>query len=139
MNTFENNLIVNNDGLQEGKRILAENNFFQDLVKLMENEEFKTFFKKHMFDWSSVKSTVIYMKLYDEFKTKYKNITDSELQESIVVYLLCKIMRNKDLRTFSIKTIDDIYTKGRKDFFAELEDFIEKKTIKVRISFLIIF
>jgi hypothetical protein len=131
MNTFENNLIVNNDGLQEGKRILAENNFFQDLVKLMENEEFKTFFRKHMFDWSSVKSTVIYMKLYDEFKTKYKNITDDELQESIVVYLLCKIMRNKDLRTFSIKTIDDIYTKGRKDFFAELEDFIEKKQLKL--------
>ena len=131
MNTFENKLIVNNDGLQEGKRILTENNFFQDLVKLMENEEFKTFFRKHMFDWSSVKSTVIYMKLYDEFKTKYKNITDDELQESIVVYLLCKIMRNKDLRTFSIKTIDDIYTKGRKDFFIELEDFIEKKQLKL--------
>jgi hypothetical protein len=131
MNTFENNLLINNNGLQEGKRILAENNFFQDLVKLMENEEFKTFFRKHMFDWSSVKSTVIYMKLYDEFKTKYKNITDDELQESIVVYLLCKIMRNKDLRTFSIKTIDDIYTKGRKDFFDELEDFIEKKQLKL--------
>ena len=82
-----------------------------------------------MFDWSSVKSTVIYMKLYDEFKTKYKNITDSELQESIVIYLLCKIMRNKDLRTFSIKTIDNIYSDERKDFFQELENFIDKKQL----------
>ena len=84
-----------------------------------------------MFDWASVKSTVIYMKLYDEFKTKYKKLTDDELQESIVVYLLCKIMRNKDLRTFSIKTIDEIYMKGRKDFFEEMEDFIEKKQLKL--------
>ena len=70
-------------------------------------------------------------KLYDEFKTKYKNITDSELQESIVVYLLCKIMRNKDLRTFSIKTIDNIYSDERKDFFQELENFIDKKQLKL--------
>ena len=131
MNKINNNILVSHNGLEEGERILSENNFFQDLVKLMENEEFKTFFKKHMFDWSSVKSTVIYMKLYDEFKTKYKKLTDEELQESIVVYLLCKIMRNKDLRTFSIRTIDDIYTKGRRDFFKELEDFIEKKQLKL--------
>ena len=128
---MEQNMIISENNLQEGKRILKENTFFQDLVKLMENEEFKRFFKKHMFDWSSVKSTVIYMKLYDEFKTKYKKLTDEELQESIVVYLLCKIMRNKDLRTFSIRTIDDIYTKGRRDFFKELEDFIEKKQLKL--------
>lgn len=129
MNKINNSILVSQNGLEEGRRILAENNFFQDLVKLMENEEFKTFFRKHMFDWASVKSTVIYMKLYDEFKTKYKNITDSELQESIVVYLLCKIMRNKDLRTFSIKTIDNIYSDERKDFFQELENFIDKKQL----------
>ena len=128
---MEQNLIISENSLQEGNRILKENTFFQDLVKLMENEEFKTFFRKHMHDWTSVKSTVIYMKLYDEFKTKYKNLTDEDLQESIIIYLLCKIMRNKDLRTFSIRTIDDIYTKGRRDFFKELEDFIEKKQLKL--------
>jgi len=126
---MENQIIKADKNIKEGMRILNENHFFQDLVKLMENEEFKKFFKKHMCDWTSVKSTVIYMKLYDEFKTKYKNITDNDLQESIVVYLLCKIMRNKDLRTFSIKTIDDIYTEGHKNFFNELEVFIEQKKL----------
>tara|TARA_Y100000591_G_C21366399_1_gene466609 strand:+ start:91 stop:489 length:399 start_codon:yes stop_codon:yes gene_type:complete len=129
MSKINNNILVSQNSLIEGQRILSENNFFKDLVKLMENEEFKTFFRKHMCDWVSVKSTVIYMKLYDEFKTKYKNITDSELQESIVIYLLCKIMRNKDLRTFSIKTIDNIYSDERKDFFQELENFIDKKQL----------
>tara|TARA_B100000795_G_C22757630_1_gene422200 strand:- start:276 stop:680 length:405 start_codon:yes stop_codon:yes gene_type:complete len=111
----------------EGDRLLKENDFFQDLVSLMENEQFKIFFKKHMFDWTSVKSTVIYMKLYDELKTKYKKITDTELEESIVVYLLSKIMRDKNLRPFSIKTVDKIYETGKGDFFEELDGYIKKK------------
>ena len=111
----------------EGDRLLKENDFFQDLVSLMENEQFKIFLKKHMFDWTSVKSTVIYMKLYDELKTKYKKITDTELEESIVVYLLSKIMRDKNLRPFSIKTVDKIYETGKGDFFEELDGYIKKK------------
>ena len=111
----------------EGDRLLKENEFFQDLVSLMENEQFKLFFKKHMFDWSSVKSTVIYMKLYDEFKNKYKKITNNELEESIVVYLLSRIMRDKTLRPLSIKTVDRLYETGKGDFFEELDIYIKKK------------
>jgi len=111
----------------KGNKMLDENEFFRDLVALMENEQFKNFFKKHMFDWTSVKSTVIYMKLYNELKTKYKKVTNDELEQSIVVYLLTKIMRDKTLRPVSIKTIDKLYENGKGDFFNELENHINKK------------
>lgn len=132
MNTFENQIITNKDKNRlEGERILSENSFFQDLVALMENEQFKTFFKKHMSNWIDVKSTIIYMKLYDEFKRKYKKITKEELEESITVYLLCKLMRDKDLRPFSIKTIDKHYEKGKGNYFKELESFITNKKLQL--------
>ena len=84
-----------------------------------------------MSNWIDVKSTIIYMKLYDEFKRKYKKITKEELEESITVYLLCKLMRDKDLRPFSIKTIDKHYEKGRGNYFKELESFITNKKLQL--------
>lgn len=134
MNTFENQIINRDNSKIEGERILDENEFFKDLVSLMENPEFKRFFKKHLCDWISVKSTITYMKLYDEFKKKYKKITDSELEDSIVVYLLSRIMRNNELRPFSIKTIDKMYEKGRIDFFEELENYIENRETQLLLE-----
>ena len=83
-----------------------------------------------MCSWADIKSTVIYMKLYSEFKDKYKEISDEELDKSIVVYILSHIMRSNDLRPFSIKTIDKYYEKGRRknDFFKDLELFLNKKS-----------
>jgi hypothetical protein len=134
MDTFENQIINRDNSKVEGERMLNENEFFKDLVSLMENPEFKRFFKKHLSDWVSVKSTIIYMKLYDEFKLKYKKITDKELEESIVVYLLSRIMRNKELRPFSIKTIDKMYETGEIDFFKELENYIENRETQLLLE-----
>lgn len=134
---FVENQIVTQGSVSkiEGERILSNNDFFQDLVALMENEQFKKFFKKHMSNWMEVKSTVIYMKLYDEFKSKYKKITKEELESSIVVYLLSKLMRDKDLRPFSIRTIDKHYKKGKGNYFKELEQFINKKELPLKLEF----
>ena len=134
---FVENQIVTQDSVSkiEGERILSNNDFFQDLVTLMENDQFKKFFKKHMSNWMEVKSTVIYMKLYDEFKSKYKKITKEELESSIVVYLLSKLMRDKDLRPFSIRTIDKHYEKGKGNYFKELEQFINKKELPLKLEF----
>jgi len=132
---MENQIITtSNKNKQEGERILSENSFFQDLVELMENKQFKKFFRKHMSNWVDVKSSIIYMKLYDEFKKKYKKITKEELEESITVYLLCKLMRDKDLRPFSINTIDKHYKTGKGNYFKELESFITNKKLQLEDS-----
>ena len=69
-----------------------------------------------MSNWIEVKSSITYMKLYKEFKDKYKKLTNEELDKSIIVFLMCQIMRDKQLRPFSIKTVDDVYN-NKKELF----------------------
>ena len=129
--TTRNLGLLNNSKIKsEGEKKLQNNDFFKDLTDLMEDEKFVRFFNKWMCSWADIKSTVIYMKLYSEFKDKYKEISNEELDKSIIVYILSHIMRNKDLRPFSIKTIDNYYEHGKrkKDFFKDLELFLKNKS-----------
>lgn len=115
------------NALKFGNKMLNENNFLRDLTSLMENEEFKTFFDKYMNNWVSVKSSIMYMKLYSEFKEKYKEVSDEVLDKNIIVYLLCKIMRNRSLMSFSVDTIDKMYNDEKINYFKELETFMENQ------------
>ena len=112
--------------IKNGKEITENNEFLKDLSNLMENEEFKTFYNKHMTNWMDIKCTAIYMRLYTEFKTKYKQIADMELDKHIIVFLLRKIMIDKELRPFSIKTIEKMQNKkwNSKKFWREFEKYM---------------
>ena len=110
--------------IKKGTKTIEENEFFQDLTTLMEDETFVRFFDKHMSNWIDVKSSITYMKLYKEFQDKFEELSNEKLDKSIIVFLLCQIMRNKQLRPLSIKTVDDIYNDEKKDFFKEFQQFI---------------
>lgn len=112
--------------IKNGKNITETNEFLRDLSNLMENEEFKIFYNKHMTNWLDIKCTTIYMRLYSEFKTKYKEIANTELDKHIVVFLLRKIMTDRELRPFSIKTIDKMQEKkwNTKTFWREFEKYM---------------
>lgn len=112
--------------IKNGKEITENNEFLKDLSNLMENEEFKIFYNKHMTNWLDIKCTTIYMRLYSEFKTKYKEIANTELDKHIVVFLLRKIMTDRELRPFSIKTIDKMQEKkwNTKNFWREFEKYM---------------
>ena len=115
-----------NNKMEEGKRIVQNNEFLNDLSNLMENEEFKRFYDKHMTNWLDIKCTAIYMRLYSEFKNKYKSITDKELDRYVVVFLLRKIMSDRNLLPFSIKMVEKIQEEKWKsdDFWTEFENFM---------------
>ena len=133
---MENNIIIKNDNkielYKQGKEIINKNNFFKDLSNIMENKEFNDFFKKYLNSWIDVRCIIIYMKLYSEFKEQYKSINNNEeLDKEIIVFLLKKIMNDKDLRTFSIKTIEKKYDEKKIDFFKELKRVLKKKNLLV--------
>jgi len=115
------------NAIKFGNKMLNENIFLRDLTSLMENEEFKNFFEKYMDNWVSVKSSIMYMTLYSEFKEKYKEVNDDVLDKNIIVYLLCKIMRNRNLMSFSVHTIDKMYNDEKINYFKELETFMENQ------------
>ena len=125
MDKSEENSIVNilnkHEATIKGGEILSGNNFLRDLSELMENDKFNIFFQKYMNDWIGIKCTVTYMRLYKELKEKYKDINDEILNKNIIIFLLTRIMRNKQLRPISIKTIDEILENDNLNFFEELE------------------
>ena len=113
----ENNVVA-------GEKIMQNNEFLKDICELMENEQFNKFFNKYMSDWLDIKCSITYMKLYDEFKKKYKKINNKELDKNIIIYLLTKIMRDKKLRPWSIKTVDNMLDNHKIKFFDEFEKFL---------------
>ena len=82
------------------------------------------FFDKHMASWTDIKCSVTYMHLYNQFKTKYKELNNQELEDELSVYLLAKIMRDKTLRPWSISTVDKMLTSHKVDFFDEFESLM---------------
>ena len=123
-----------NMAMEKGSKSLENNEFFQDLTTLMENETFTRFFNKHMNDWIDVKSSVTYMKLYQELREKYKEINGEELDKRLVVYMLCQIMRDKQLRPLSIRTVDEIYKNKKKDFFVEFHKYMTNENNKLLLK-----
>jgi len=121
--------------INEGKNIVESNDFLKDLSNLMENEEFINFYNKHMTNWMDIKCTSIYMRLYSEFKNKYKILADTDLDRHIIVFLLRKIMTDKELRPFSIKTIEKMQEKkwDTKNFWREFEKYmlVNKKQLLI--------
>ena len=110
--------------IEAGEKIIENNEFLKDISDLMENEQFNNFFNKYMSDWMDIKCSVTYMKLYDEFKKKYQKLNNSDLDKSIIIYLLTKIMKDKKLRPWSIKTVDNIFNNRKVKFFNEFEQFL---------------
>ena len=109
-----------------GEKKIENNDFFQDLCVLMENEEFKRFFDKHMNNWIDIKCSVTYMHLYKQIKERYNEINEKELDNRIIVYLLSKIMKDKTLRPWSITTVDKMLSGCKVNFFEEFESIMNK-------------
>ena len=117
-------LVEYNNSLKEGEKKLESNEFFQDLCGLMENEQFKRFLDKHMNNWLDIKCSVTYMHLFKQFKERYEKVNEKELDNRIIVYLLSKIMRDKNLRPWSITTVDKMLTNQKVNFFKEFESIM---------------
>ena len=125
-------LIERETALLIGKKKLETNDFFQDLSELLEDKRFKKFFDKHMSSWLDIKCLITYMHLYRQFKIKYQELNNKELDKNLAVYLLSKIMCDKTLRPWSITTVDKMLNDRKMDFFQEFESImLANKEIKM--------
>ena len=125
---MESIVTYNNSETQaEGKKLAEGNEFFRELSSLMENKDFRNFFNKYMSTSLEMKCTAVYMRLYKEFKEKYKEITDEELDRYTVIYLLYKVMSDGKLRKGSIETCVKILEENNKtEFWTEFEQLMIK-------------
>ena len=77
-----------------------------------------------MSNWLDIKCSITYMHLYKQFKIKYKELNNQELDKNLAVYLLSKIMSDKNLRPWSIKTVDKMLNNKKVNFFEEFENIM---------------
>ena len=57
---------------------------------------------------------------------KYESLNDDQLDKNLVVFLLTKVMRDKELRPFSINAIDNMLD-GKSKVFKEFEKILKSK------------
>ena len=119
-----NQITEYNKSLKEGEKKLESNEYFKDLCGWMENEQLKRLLDKHMNNWLDIKCSVTYLHLFKQFKERYEKVNEKELDNRIIVYLLAKIMRDKNLRPWSITTIDKMLTNHKVNFFEEFESMM---------------
>jgi len=111
---------------QAGENLLNTHEFFNDLSELMENEKFSIFFNKYFTTMSETKITVVYMKLYQEFKEKWKEMNNEDLDKRINVFLLWRMMRDRKINKFALHTVLNHLENPKKiNIFDNLKEFIE--------------
>lgn len=109
-----------------GNELLNNNEFFKDLSDIMEDEKFRKFFQKYFYNSTESKITLIYMTLYDEFKTKWKDLNDTELDKRINIFLLWRIMKDRKTNKFAINTVmKKMDNPNTTDIFNEMKEFIQ--------------
>lgn len=83
---------------KKGEKLVKNNAFFKDLSDIMSDKKVTSFFDKYFKNMDSIKTTVIYMKLFRLLQDKYKTLTDDELSKYVNIYILHQVMTTNDVR-----------------------------------------
>ena len=65
------------------------------------------------------------MKLYNEFKKRWKVLTDKELDKKVNTFIIWKMMRDKNINKFTISTVMKSLEDKNTDIFTELQQFMQ--------------
>ena len=88
---------------KKGTKILQTNSFFQDLCRLMKNNDFRNFYDTYFNDWSEIQVMIFYMKLYSTIQYEYQKRYNSEISDTLMTYMLHKIMTTSESRKYAFE------------------------------------
>ena len=91
-NEFKKNII------KEGKHILEEYNFFNDLDNIMIDNNFRSFYNTYFKDFTDIKVVLLYMKLYETIQIEYKERNGVEIEKELLAYMIKELMSDNDSR-----------------------------------------
>lgn len=115
-------IIPKDDAIIKGEDLLENNEFMKDLSNIMENNKFNSFFNKYFKTKTDTKVSLIYMKLYNEFKKR--GIQGEKLDKRINTFIIWKIMTDRKMRPFVINNIEE-----GKDIFDEFSKFVNNNEL----------
>jgi hypothetical protein len=135
---MENSIITRNESFEiekKGEEILDNHEFLSDLAEVMEDEKCQKFFQKYFTSLSESKISLVYIKLYDEFKKKWRELTDKELDKRVNTYLLWKMMKNSKTNRLALHTVlNHMENPNKNDLFEGIKEFmvISDKYMKLK-------
>ena len=78
------------------------NPFFDKLVAIMKNKEFREFYDTYFTDWNEIQSMVFFMKLYSTIEYEYQERFNQPIHEKEMSHMLAFVMQNTLTRKYAI-------------------------------------
>ena len=119
---------------EEGIKLVDKNDFFNDLSEVMSDEKVTRFFDKYFKNIEEIKSTVIYMKLFRLFQQRYKDVSQEELSKYVNIYLLHKVMTEKDVRRTLITATMDHLKNNKLPILNLTPDILKKRKKEIKLK-----
>ena len=93
---------INSENLErEGNKILENNDFFQKLVYIMNNDVFKKFYETYCTDKLDITVITTYMSLYIEIEQIYLKKYNKKIPSTLIVKILHNIFTDNKLRKYA--------------------------------------
>jgi len=100
-----------NNIINDGKVILSENSFFNDLDNIMNNIEFRNFYDKYFKDFTDMKVVLLYMKLYETLQIEYREKNGYDVEKEVLAYMMKELMSDNISRKNIFDAFND-YTQN---------------------------
>jgi len=118
--------------LKKGKKILEENEFLNDLDKIMTDKKFRIFYEKYFKDIVDIKVILLYMKLYETIQKEYSAIHNNEIDNKLLAYMIKELMNNNMSRSKIMKSFHNFLegesdSQNKNNYKRFLLDFLDKK------------
>ena len=106
---------------------VEENNiFFNDLIDIMTNEEFKTFYNKYFTDWNDIQAMVFFMKLYSTIDYEFTRQFNKQIDKSEMQIVLSNVMNNSNTRKIALSLFND---------YKDCTDYKKTESFRTLLSF----
>ena len=100
-------LIPANKLEKRGGDILKKNDFFRNLMNLMNSREFSELYDLYFNNWSDIETIVFYIKLYKTIDFEYSRRFNCTISDELMTYTLYNIMNNTPLRQLALSKFND--------------------------------
>ena len=84
--------------IREGENILEENDFFNRLDTVMNDNNFRSFYNTYFKDFTDIKVVLLYMKLYETIQIEYKEHNGIDIERELLAYMIKELMSNDGSR-----------------------------------------
>lgn len=108
-------------------KLIEKNNssFFKDLLFLMNNSTFKSFYKKYCDTWTNINTVIMYLKLYEIIEISYYNKFNKKISHKDMLFILNNIIKNSILREIVINNYNIYKTNNTQHLITNNIKYIE--------------